>query len=80
MKLAVPNLSTVLKLRGPICKRKYGPGSLRKTPTEGTSPIGPGPTCGRLALKPTTQPYMLSFKCITITPWLYTANVDVFLY
>ena len=33
--------------------RKYGLGSLRKTPTEGTSPIGPGPTSGQLAIKPT---------------------------
>ena len=29
---------------------KYGLGSLRKTPTEGTPPIGPGPTSGQLIL------------------------------
>ena len=38
--------------------RKYGLGSLRKTPTEGTSPTGPGPTSEQLALnlQPTNQP------------------------
>ena len=30
--------------------RKYGLGSLRKTPTEGILPTGPGPTSGQLAL------------------------------
>ena len=30
--------------------RKYGLGSLRKTPTEGIPPTGPGLTCGQLAL------------------------------
>ena len=29
---------------------KYGLGFLRKTPTEGTPLIGPGPTSGQLAL------------------------------
>ena len=29
---------------------EYGVGSFRKTPTEGTPPIGPGPTSGQLAL------------------------------
>ena len=33
-----------------ILSRKYGLGSLRKTPTEDIPPIGPGPTCGQLAL------------------------------
>ena len=37
--------------------RKYGLGPLKKTPTEGTPPIGPGPTSGQLAfnLQPTNQ-------------------------
>ena len=38
---------------------KYRLGSLRKTPTEGTSPTGSGPTSGRQSLKPTTQPYFM---------------------
>ena len=33
-------------------------GSLRKTPTEGTPPVGPGATSGQLALK-TLQPNRL---------------------
>ena len=40
--------------------RKYGLGSLRKTPTEGISPLGPGHTSGQLALNPTTKPTNLS--------------------
>ena len=42
-------------LRNP---RKYKLGSLRKTPTEGTLPMGPGHTSRELtlALKPTNQP------------------------
>ena len=41
--------------------RKYGQGFLRKTPTEGTAPKGPGPTIGQLALnlQPTNQPDFL---------------------
>ena len=37
--------------------RKYGLGSVRKTPTEGTPPIDPGPIIGQLAfnLQPTNQ-------------------------
>ena len=37
--------------------RKYRLGFLRKTPTEGTPPIGPGSTSGQLALhlRPTNQ-------------------------
>ena len=30
--------------------RKYGLGSLRKIPTEGTPPVGPGSTCGKCSI------------------------------
>ena len=35
---------------------KYGLQFRRKTPTEGTSPVDPGPTSEQLPLKPPTQP------------------------
>ena len=45
----------------------YGLGSLKKTPTEGIPPIGPGPTSGQLALHlhPTNQPNATRFDVFT---------------
>ena len=53
--------------------RKYGLGSLRKIPTEGTPLISPGPTSGQLALilQPNTTLLIgnavLKYALITIT-------------
>ena len=53
--------------------RKQELGSLRKTPTEGTSPVGPGSRSGQLALKTTTKHlfstdcFMYYFYCTPLT-------------
>ena len=54
----------------------YGLGSLRKTPKEGTSHIGPGPTSGQLAfnLQPTGNLLMKlleEFKNINLRDFLF---------
>ena len=73
--------------------RKYGLGSLGKTPTEDTPPIGPGLISGKLVfnLQPTNQDYswLTSFKikkkkkemiatyCITRAPLIIVWSLDV---
>ena len=52
--------------------RKYGLGSFRKTPTEGTPPIDPGPTCGTIGLQPTANNQRIN---LGLTP-----NILIFLY
>ena len=54
--------------------RKYRLGSLRKNPTEGKSPLGPGPTCGLLTLsqKPTNQPVFKNYGLFMNTLFFYS--------
>ena len=56
---------------------------LRKTPTEGTSPIGPGPTSGQLALKTYKNRAQVKKLCIYMNVYvnvffLKVLNVSIF--
>ena len=48
--------------------RKYGLGSLRKAPTEDIPTTGPGPTSGKLALRPTTTTTRSHKRTIGLKP------------